>query len=81
MRQPVRNHSIIADSARWEGLSLWNGDMIISSPSKCGTTWTQMICACRVEAWASLAVGANHAPFGWKSWRLGQQIDGDWLFL
>lgn len=45
MRKPVRYHSIIADSARWGGFALREGDLIISSPPKCGTTWTQMICA------------------------------------
>jgi aryl sulfotransferase len=45
MRQPVRYHSIIADNARWAGFSLREGDIIISTPPKCGTTWTQMICA------------------------------------
>src|SRR4051812_43076314 len=33
------------DSARWEGIELRDDDIIISTPSKCGTTWTQMICA------------------------------------
>ena len=33
------------DSLRWEGFELRPGDIIISSPPKCGTTWTQMICA------------------------------------
>lgn len=45
MRQPVRYHSIIADNARWDGFSLREGDIIISTPPKCGTTWVQMICA------------------------------------
>ena len=33
------------DSARWAGFEFRPGDIIISSPPKCGTTWTQMICA------------------------------------
>jgi hypothetical protein len=45
MRKRVRYHSIIDDSARWEGFALREGDIIISTPPKCGTTWTQMICA------------------------------------
>jgi aryl sulfotransferase len=40
-----RYRSFIADSARWDGFELRDGDVIISTPSKCGTTWTQMICA------------------------------------
>jgi aryl sulfotransferase len=41
----VRYHSYIADSARWEGFRFRQGDIVISTPPKCGTTWTQMICA------------------------------------
>jgi hypothetical protein len=33
------------DSARWDGIALRDDDIIISTPAKCGTTWTQMICA------------------------------------
>ena len=33
------------DSLRWEGFSSRPGDIIISTPPKCGTTWMQMICA------------------------------------
>jgi len=33
------------DSNRWDGFELRPGDIIIASPPKCGTTWTQMICA------------------------------------
>ena len=35
----------MTDSARWDGFELRSGDIIISTPPKCGTTWTQMICA------------------------------------
>jgi hypothetical protein len=35
----------VYDSARWEGFELRPDDIIISTPPKCGTTWTQMICA------------------------------------
>ena len=41
----VRYRSIIYDSARWDGFELRPGDIIISTPPKCGTTWMQMICA------------------------------------
>ncbi len=34
-----------ADNARWEGVELREGDVVISSPSKSGTTWTQLLCA------------------------------------
>ncbi len=37
--------SIVADSARWDGFPFRPGDIVISTPPKCGTTWTQMLCA------------------------------------
>jgi aryl sulfotransferase len=37
--------SIVSDNARWDGFELRPGDIIISTPAKCGTTWLQMICA------------------------------------
>jgi hypothetical protein len=33
------------DSARWTDFPFRDGDIVISTPPKCGTTWTQMICA------------------------------------
>lgn len=33
------------DTARWEHVPFRAGDIVISAPPKCGTTWTQMICA------------------------------------
>jgi hypothetical protein len=45
MSSPTRYQSVISDSARWEGFRLRAGDIIISTPPKCGTTWLQMICA------------------------------------
>jgi hypothetical protein len=35
----------VEDSARWLGFRFRPGDIVISAPSKTGTTWTQMICA------------------------------------
>src|SRR5262245_42583911 len=41
----MRYESFLTDSGRWEGFEFRPGDIIISTPAKCGTTWTQMICA------------------------------------
>jgi aryl sulfotransferase len=40
-----RYRATVYDSNRWHGFELRRGDIIISTPPKCGTTWTQMICA------------------------------------
>ncbi len=42
---PVRYRSADEDSARWLGFSFRPGDIVISTRSKSGTTWMQMICA------------------------------------
>jgi hypothetical protein len=41
----ARYDTFFFDSARWEGFELRADDIIISTPPKCGTTWTQMIVA------------------------------------
>jgi aryl sulfotransferase len=40
-----RYRSWLADSSRWDGFEFRADDIVISTPSKCGTTWMQMICA------------------------------------
>ena len=42
---PVRYRSADEDSARWSGFPFRDGDIVISTRSKTGTTWMQMICA------------------------------------
>lgn len=42
---PVRYRSSDEDSARWVGFPFREGDIVISTRSKSGTTWMQMICA------------------------------------
>jgi len=37
--------SFVFDSSRWDGFAFRPDDIVISTPPKCGTTWTQMICA------------------------------------
>src|SRR3954465_2348509 len=38
-----RYHGFMAESARWERFQLRADDVIIPTPAKCGTTWTQQI--------------------------------------
>jgi aryl sulfotransferase len=42
---PRRYTSSDEDSARWDGFPFRDGDIVISTRSKSGTTWMQMICA------------------------------------
>ena len=42
---PVRYQSDEEDSGRWTGFPFRAGDIVISTRSKTGTTWVQMICA------------------------------------
>jgi aryl sulfotransferase len=42
---PRRYQSHDEDSARWRGFAFRDGDIVISTRSKTGTTWVQMICA------------------------------------
>jgi hypothetical protein len=41
----TRYRTIVADSSRWSEIELRAGDIVISTPPKSGTTWTQMLCA------------------------------------
>jgi hypothetical protein len=41
----VRYRSAEEDSGRWDGFVFRQGDIVISTRSKSGTTWLQMICA------------------------------------
>lgn len=39
----VRYANLISDNARWDGFAFRAGDIVIATPPKCGTTWTQML--------------------------------------
>lgn len=41
MAEPVRG--FISDSTRWDGFTFRDDDIVIATPAKCGTTWTQRI--------------------------------------
>jgi len=65
--QPVRYTSDDEDSARWDGFEFRPGDIVISTRSKSGTTWVQMICALLIFQTPDLP-----APLGelspWLDW-------------
>lgn len=41
----TRYRSFLFDNARWDGFTFRDDDIVLSIPTKCGTTWMQMICA------------------------------------
>ena len=40
-----RYRNLVYDSARWDGFQFRDDDIVICTPPKCGTTWTQMLVA------------------------------------
>ncbi|MCD0446992.1 sulfotransferase domain-containing protein [Glycomyces sp. A-F 0318] len=40
----ARYQNVFMDNARWDRVELREGDIVVSTPAKCGTTWTQIIC-------------------------------------
>ena len=41
----MRYQNVMWDSARWDGFAFRDGDIVISTPVRSGTTWMQTICA------------------------------------
>jgi hypothetical protein len=76
MSTPERTRAysgLVYDSARWDKLTLRAGDIIVCTPAKCGTTWTQMICALLVHQSATLPQPLTRLS-RWLD-RLAQPID------
>jgi aryl sulfotransferase len=50
--RPQRLHryeTAVADSIRWDAYRPRAGDIVVMTPPKCGTTWTQMLCSLLVH--------------------------------
>ncbi|MEO6081819.1 MAG: sulfotransferase domain-containing protein [Umezawaea sp.] len=41
----MRYRTLVSDSALWTDFPFRAGDVVLSPPAKCGTTWMQMLCA------------------------------------
>jgi aryl sulfotransferase len=71
---PIRYQSAEEDSARWASFPFREGDIVISTRSKSGTTWMQMICALLVFRTPDLP-----APLGqlspWLDWLVTPRQD------
>jgi aryl sulfotransferase len=72
VRAPQREvRSRIFDSAYWAGYQPRDGDVVIATFPKCGTTWTQRI--------VGMLLAGNAAPFAvhgpWFDFRLGPPIE------
>ncbi len=55
-KRTVRYDSPIIDAARWDGYEPRDDDIFICTPPKCGTTWTQAICALLIFGRADIDV-------------------------
>ena len=64
---PIRYTSPDDDNARWIGFPFRDGDIVIATRSKTGTTWVQMICALLIFQSSDLPDSlANLSP--WLDW-------------
>ncbi|CCH16310.1 sulfotransferase domain-containing protein [Micromonospora lupini] len=70
---PHRYRSDDEDSARWIGFPFRDGDIVISTRSKSGTTWMQMICALLVLGTPELPASLTELS-PWLDW-LGEPRD------
>jgi aryl sulfotransferase len=60
LEQPVRYQSADEDSGRWTDFPVRDGDIVISTRSKSGTTWVQMICALLIFQSTDLPAPLGH---------------------
>jgi hypothetical protein len=65
----MRYRSTDEDSARWDGFPFRRGDIVISTRSKSGTTWAQMICALLVFQDPQLPAALSELS-PWLDWLL-----------
>ncbi|MCX5069507.1 sulfotransferase domain-containing protein [Micromonospora lupini] len=70
---PHRYRSDDEDSGRWVGFPFRDGDIVISTRSKSGTTWMQMICALLVLGTPELPASLTELS-PWLDW-LGEPRD------
>lgn len=67
--RPVRYTSDVDDNTRWFDFAFREGDIVVSTRSKHGTTWMQMICALLVFQQPTLPAPL-HRLSPWLDWRI-----------
>src|SRR5262249_20068197 len=72
MSTPVRYRSEDEDSGRWLAFPFRPGDIVISTRSKSGTTWMQMICALLIFQTADLPAPLPRLS-PWLDWVITRQ--------
>jgi hypothetical protein len=72
--EPVRYLSADEDSGRWTGFPFRAGDIVISTRSKSGTTWMQMICALLVFGTPDLPEPLDRLS-PWLDWLVAPRED------
>jgi aryl sulfotransferase len=71
---PIRYQSPEEDSGRWIGFPFRHGDIVISTRSKSGTTWVQMICALLVFQTPHLPAALSKLS-PWLDWLITPRED------
>jgi len=71
---PIRYTSPDEDSARWWGFSFRPGDIVVSTRSKSGTTWIQMICLLLVFGTPELPASLGELS-PWLDWLVQPEED------
>jgi len=81
-----RYHGFMADSARWERFELRPGDVIITTPAKCGTTWMQTIVGIllnqrtdlppigTISPWLDMQIRSENEVFGLLAAQTGRRF-------
>lgn len=69
-------HGFMADSERWQRFELRPGDVVITTPSKCGTTWTQQIVGMLLRDTVSLPPIGTISPWLDMQVRTEEEIFG-----
>jgi aryl sulfotransferase len=80
LERPKRLHryeTAVADSLRWDSYRPRAGDIIVATAPKCGTTWTQMLCALLVHGAELPAPLTRLSPWLDRLWTPLEEVIAD----